>query len=36
VKYEGEKPPKTELYLNAELIDLGISDLKRIQVTRVP
>ncbi len=35
VKYEGEKPVKTELYLNAELIELGIADLKQIQVTRV-
>jgi len=36
VKYEGEKPVKTELYLNAELIELGMADLKQIQVRRVP
>ena len=36
VKYEGEKPVKTELYLNAELIELGTADLKQIRVTRVP
>lgn len=36
VKMEGEKPVKTELYVNAELIELGVADLKQIQVTRVP
>lgn len=36
VKYEGEKPVKTELYLNAELIELGVADLKQIRVTPVP
>ncbi len=36
LKYEGEKPVKTDLYLNAELIELGVADLKQIRVTRVP
>lgn len=36
VKYEGEKEVKTELYLNAELIELGVADRKQIQVSRVP
>lgn len=36
LKYEGEKPVKTELYLNAELIELGVADLKQIHVSRVP
>jgi hypothetical protein len=35
-KYEGEKPMKTELYLNAELIELGVADLKKIHVSRGP
>jgi len=33
---DGEKPFKTDLYLNAELLDLGVADLKRIEVVRVP
>ena len=36
VKTEGEKKFATELYANAELIELGVADLKRIDVTRVP
>lgn len=33
---DGEKPVKTELYNNAELVELGVADPKRIDVTRVP
>ncbi len=36
VKYEGERPVKTELYVNAELIELGVADLRRIDVIRAP
>ena len=35
-KVEGEKKMKTEIYTNAELIELGVADLQRIDVTRVP
>ncbi len=35
-KVEGEKKMKTDLYSNAELIELGVADLQRIDVTRVP
>lgn len=31
-----EKPFKSELYNNTELLELGVADPKRIQVTRVP
>jgi hypothetical protein len=33
---EGEKPFKTELYRNCELLELGVADLKRIEIRRVP
>lgn len=32
----GEKPFKTDLYVNAEILDLGIADSRRIDVERVP
>ena len=35
-KVEGERKLTTELYTNAELIELGVADPKRIDVTRVP
>ncbi|MSU31382.1 MAG: hypothetical protein EXS25_01740 [Pedosphaera sp.] len=33
---DGEKPFKTELYGNAELLNLGVADPRRIDVIRVP
>ena len=33
---DGEKPFKTELYGNAELLNLGVADPHRIDVIRVP
>jgi hypothetical protein len=33
---DGEKPFKTDLYVNAEILDLGIADTNRIEVIRVP
>ena len=35
-KVEGEKKFVTELYTNAELIELGVADPKRIDRIRVP
>ncbi len=35
-KVEGERKMKIELYNNAELIELGVADLSRIDITRVP
>lgn len=32
----GEKPFKTDLYVNAELLDMGVAELKRIDVVRAP
>lgn len=36
VKLAGEKPLKTDLYANAAVLELGVADLKRIEVRRVP
>lgn len=33
---EGEKPFKTDLYVNAEILELGIADIRRIDLERVP
>jgi len=33
---EGEKPFKTDLFNNAELLELGVAELKRIEVIRSP
>lgn len=33
---EGEKPMRTELFFNAELLELGIANTNRIEVLRVP
>ena len=33
---EGEKAFKTDLFVNAELLEMGVADLKRIDVLRVP
>ena len=33
---DGEKPFKTEVYRNCELLELGVADLKRIDLRRVP
>lgn len=33
---DGEKPFKTEVYRNCELLELGVADLKRIELRRIP
>jgi hypothetical protein len=33
---EGEKPLRTDLFFNAELLELGIANTNRIEVLRVP
>lgn len=33
---EGEKPMRTDLFFNAELLELGIANTNRIELLRVP
>jgi hypothetical protein len=33
---EGEKPMRTDLFFNAELLELGIANTNRIELLRAP